>query len=112
MTIAANSADDLVADFRERARICRTNADAFDTNAAAIWDMAADAAEKLSSRQPDLVEVEAADEITRLRAALKEIEALCPNSTGSMTSGALAGLLFNIENHARQALQETGDERN
>lgn len=56
MTTTPNSADDLVTDFRERARICRTNADAFDTKAAAIWDMAADAAEKPSPRQPDLVE--------------------------------------------------------
>ena len=36
---------DAVADFRHRARICRTNPDAFDTKAASIWDLAADALE-------------------------------------------------------------------
>lgn len=33
----------LVKDFRWRSRMCRTNADAFDTKAAAVWDFAADA---------------------------------------------------------------------
>lgn len=36
-----------VVDFRNRARICRTNPDAFDTKAASVWDFAADALENL-----------------------------------------------------------------
>jgi hypothetical protein len=34
-----------VRDFRWRANQCRTNLDAYDSNAAAIWDLAADALE-------------------------------------------------------------------
>lgn len=39
------SLEDHVRDFRWRARQCRTNLDAFDPSAAAVWDFAADALE-------------------------------------------------------------------
>lgn len=41
----ASAVERAVKDFRWRAEQCRTNPDAFDTKAAAIWDFAADALE-------------------------------------------------------------------
>lgn len=38
--------DRYIADFRSRARMCRTNMDAYDDKAAAVWDFAADAIEE------------------------------------------------------------------
>lgn len=35
----------LVADFRQNARICRTNPDGYCPKAASVWDLAADAVE-------------------------------------------------------------------
>lgn len=35
----------IAADFRRRAHACRTNMDGYDASAAAIWDLAAEAAE-------------------------------------------------------------------
>ena len=47
----------LVKDFRWRSRMCRTNADAFDTKAAAVWDFAADAVQaQIDALLPDTKE--------------------------------------------------------
>lgn len=59
-----------------------------------LYDAAADRIEALEAK------------LAVAREALNHIDALCPVNTGGCTHAALAGLLYNIEVHAVQALKE------